>query len=146
VAIQPVIENLAAVSRREREQAALMARRRLGEDEGKSVFGVSRIAFTNALPFLGFDSNTSAANLVSPFTLMTPSPPPDRQFDTNPSTGLNRRDSATAAGPSDLVTAVNFRASGSGFDWGYRAHRQLFCSVPSGCIIRSAALPVASDR
>ncbi len=101
VVVAPVVEDLAAAVRRDREAPSrrppTMTSQRCPEiDE----------------PMPSARRTTSPATRSSqgraPLFLATPSPLPDLQFDTNPSTGLNRPDSAIAAGPSDLVTAVNF--------------------------------------
>jgi len=106
-AVQPVIEDLAAVLRRAKEQSSLQQslvlqsqRLRNWEPEDSILDSIS--------PAHKMGANMRASKRVPPFTLMTPSPPPDRQFDTNPDSNLNRPDSAIAAGPTDLVTAVNF--------------------------------------
>src|SRR5437660_3752025 len=109
-AVQPVIEDLTAVSRRASEQSALsplaLKSQRLGELEGDSKSQSTQQGFSSPIPPSGSKMNSSKH--ITPLTLMTPSPAPDRQFDTNPDSNLNRPDSAIAAGPNDLVTAVNF--------------------------------------
>src|SRR5207249_1221862 len=114
VAVQPISEDLAAVLRREKEQTALrrsviLPSQRLGNGKEDSIFPSAQQELPGLVsPSRNVRSNTSQSKRVSPSTLMTPSPSPDRQFDTNPDSNLNRPDSAIAAGPSDLVTAVNF--------------------------------------
>lgn len=114
VAVQPVSEDLAAVLRREKEQTPLrrsvmLPSQRFGDEKEDSISPFAQPDFSGLVsPSRNVRSNTSQSKRVAPSTLMTPSPSPDRQFDTNPDSGLNRPDSAIAAGPSDLVTAVNF--------------------------------------
>jgi hypothetical protein len=59
-----------------------------------------------AAGFLGVACHPGAT--LCPLEAISPSPP-DRQFDTNPFSNLNRPDSAIAVGPTAVVTAVNFQ-------------------------------------
>jgi hypothetical protein len=101
VAVAPVVEDLATAARRDREthrsRPPTMTSQRCPEIDEPA---------RSASKFIS--PATRSSQRRAPLFLATPSPLPDLQFDTNPSTGLNRPDSAIAAGPSDLVTAVNF--------------------------------------
>ncbi len=98
VAVAPVVEDLATAARRDREthrsRPPIMTSQRCPEIDEPALSGTKPA--------------TRSSRGRAPLFLATPSPLPDLQFDTNPFSNLNRPDSAIAAGPSDLVTAVNF--------------------------------------
>lgn len=110
-AVQPVVENLGAMVRRAQRRSILqlpvIASQHLVN--GKTIFpSTPEMLGRFASPALKLDSETASSKPESPLILMASSPPPDVQFDTIGFINIDRPDSAVTAGPSHLVTAVNF--------------------------------------